>query len=470
VHVDSPQQREALLEALLAGVNLIDTSTNYGGGGSERLVGFVLADAVQRGAVRRDQVVVVSKIGYVQGYNLETVRASEHGYPEIVEYRHDCWHCIHPDFLGDQLELSLDRLGLDRLDVLLLHNPEYFLVDHRSRHGRVDDGARDRFYDRIRRAFEFMEGAVERGRISCYGVSSNRFARPTSDPAHTGLDRMVSIARELAGDAHHFAVAELPMNLYELGAVAGRREVGARMMSVIDVAEAAGVGVLVNRPLNAIVEREGRERLLRLADRPLHASIDGARERLRDLRALESEWAVGLGRELRTEDDDDDAADVFRWGEELELALDRIRDSQIWTGLRETVSGRVSETAAMLVDMLEDDEREEFSKWWQRYGAALDAAFSAVEDALRARETDETRILRARLDALVPQEWRTLPLSRKAILALLSAPISCVLVGMRRPSYVHDVAAIRGLVPVPGPEDGGSRGIDLEGLAAELAQ
>ena len=47
----------------------------------------------------------------------------------MVEYADGLWHCIHPDWLADQLTRSLDRLGLETLDLLLLHNPEYFLAD-----------------------------------------------------------------------------------------------------------------------------------------------------------------------------------------------------------------------------------------------------------------------------------------------------------------------------------------------------
>src|SRR6266540_2051372 len=69
----SPDHRTALSTALAAGVNLIDTSSNYMLGDSERLIGEVLADT----AVPRDEVVVVSKIGYVQGPNLDLARQRE---------------------------------------------------------------------------------------------------------------------------------------------------------------------------------------------------------------------------------------------------------------------------------------------------------------------------------------------------------------------------------------------------------
>src|SRR3954447_24404256 len=54
----------------LQGCNLIDTSTNYTDGGSERLIGEVLTAEHTAHRLRREDVVVVSKVGYVQGQNL----------------------------------------------------------------------------------------------------------------------------------------------------------------------------------------------------------------------------------------------------------------------------------------------------------------------------------------------------------------------------------------------------------------
>src|SRR5690606_10339053 len=70
VSTREPEQREALRKALLEGCNLIDTSTNYMDGGAESLIGEVLAELFESGDLQRDEVVVVSKIGYVQGSNL----------------------------------------------------------------------------------------------------------------------------------------------------------------------------------------------------------------------------------------------------------------------------------------------------------------------------------------------------------------------------------------------------------------
>jgi len=62
----TPEHASALDKALLSGVNLIDTSTNYTDGSSESCIGNVLARQ------QREELIVVSKVGYVQGQTLAT--------------------------------------------------------------------------------------------------------------------------------------------------------------------------------------------------------------------------------------------------------------------------------------------------------------------------------------------------------------------------------------------------------------
>ena len=105
----TPEHGAALEAALASGCNIIDTSTNYTDGGGERLVGRVLWEAGRAGRLPRESVVVVSKIGYVQGENLRLAIERERAgfpFPEMVKYVEGCWHCIHPDFLRDQLKRS----------------------------------------------------------------------------------------------------------------------------------------------------------------------------------------------------------------------------------------------------------------------------------------------------------------------------------------------------------------------------
>lgn len=267
----TPEHTAALEQALLGGVNLIDTSTNYTDGCSESCIGDVL------GRHRREEIIVVSKVGYVQGQALRLARAREQrgsAFPEVVKYTDGCWHCIHPEFLADQLGRSLGRLRVEKVDVYLLHNPEYFFTDAaKRRKGASLDTLRDKFYDRIRRAFSYLEDEVRRGRIGFYGISSNTCVVPASDPEATALERMWTIAGEVARE-HHFAVTQLPANLFESGAMLTRNN-SSGTRTVLEFAREHDLAVLVNRPLNGF----HRERLIRLADVPVrsrevHARID----------------------------------------------------------------------------------------------------------------------------------------------------------------------------------------------------
>ena len=45
--------------------------------------------------------------------------ATQNPYPEVVDFGSELKHCIHPEFLKDQLDLMLKRLKLNTLDVFL---------------------------------------------------------------------------------------------------------------------------------------------------------------------------------------------------------------------------------------------------------------------------------------------------------------------------------------------------------------
>ena len=235
--------REALTLALRSGVNLVDTSANYADGHSEILVGKVVRELARE--VPRESLVVVTKAGYVQGTNqrlaIARIRAGR-PWTEMTEYSPDCWHSISPDFLADQLSMSLARLSLPKVDVMLLHNPEYFLEDALHR-GMPLEEARDAFYDRIRRGLALLENEISSGRLGAYGISSNTFIAARDHPGALDLTRILP----LAGPG--FRVIQLPLNPLELGAREAIHTADGK--SVLDVAKAAGLGVLANRPFNA---------------------------------------------------------------------------------------------------------------------------------------------------------------------------------------------------------------------------
>ena len=121
-----PEHHQALEFALENGINLIDTSSNYANGGSEKLVGNVLRKLAAQNKNKPDEIIVVTKGGYLQADNLQYASKREdqgNPFPDVIKCSPDLWHCIHPEFLKVQINNSLERLQLNNIDVYLLHNP-----------------------------------------------------------------------------------------------------------------------------------------------------------------------------------------------------------------------------------------------------------------------------------------------------------------------------------------------------------
>ncbi|MDD4600686.1 hypothetical protein SDC9_20833 [bioreactor metagenome] len=281
-----PEHCQALAYALRSGVNLIDTSANYADGGSERLVGSVLTELVRAEVIRRQEIVVVSKGGYLQGENYQISQewqAEGRAFPDLVHYAEELEHCIHPDFLADQISRSIERLGIETIDCYLLHNPEYYLnwAEQQSI-TRID--AQHEYLRRIRAAFIYLETEVAKGRISCYGISSNTFVSPQQEYNFTPLAKIWDLAVAISPD-HHFRVVEFPCNLFETGAITEANQPGSE--SALAFAVRQGLGVLINRPLNAI---KGNQ-LIRLSEDVYKGNAAReAREFRKRVAALDGEW------------------------------------------------------------------------------------------------------------------------------------------------------------------------------------
>lgn len=280
------EHQQALTKALLSGVNLIDTSANYADGGSERLVGKVLRDLVVREKIKREEVVIVSKVGYLQGenYSLSQQRKKEgHPFQDLVLYDEGLEHCIHPEFLEEQLTRSLERLGLETVDCYLLHNPEYYLSW--AKQEKVPKAeARTEYLRRIRSAFLHLEGEVVAGRINYYGLSSNTFPRPESHFDFTSLADIWEIAQSISSE-HHFRVIQFPLNLFETAGMTEKNQPGGK--TLVEFALDKGLGILTNRPLNAIRE----DRLIRLSENVYQGEgIQQVNEFKDKVAALDQSW------------------------------------------------------------------------------------------------------------------------------------------------------------------------------------
>lgn len=288
IDISVPEHQKALEYAIETGINLIDTSANYADGGSERLIGKVLSQLIESGRLSRDQLVLVSKGGYIQGENLRLSRERKRSgspFPDLVVFNESLEHCIHPLFLEDQLSRSLQRLKVDCIDGYLLHNPEYYLKWAKQNHIPTQQAKRE-YLQRIRQAFEFLETEVTKGRIGFYGISSNTFPKPESDYEFTSLSAVWELA-ETISHAHHFRVIEFPGNLFETGAFTEPNQPQAK--TLLEFAKDKNLTTLINRPLNAIVE----DQLVRLAQNAYQGQAAKQAEAFRSrIAELDQAWQV----------------------------------------------------------------------------------------------------------------------------------------------------------------------------------
>ena len=174
--VDDAVSNQALHAAIDAGMNFIDTSDAYGQGHSEEVIGKFLKERSDR-----DRIIIGSKGGN-----------------NMVTGQYD----FTPEYIRGCVEGSLKRLGVDALDLYLLHNPT---VDNLN--------AGD--------SFVLLDEFKAQGKIKHWGVSLNTLAEC-----------------ELAVSGGRPSVMQMEYNVLEQGPA----EAFAR-------AKAAGVGVISRVPL-----------------------------------------------------------------------------------------------------------------------------------------------------------------------------------------------------------------------------
>ena len=243
---------EATRQALTSGINIIDSAINYRCQRSERVIGRVLQELIGEGQLRRDELVLCTKAGYVPLDGEPPVSRDEYDAYLHREYldrdvlrREDLiggGHAITPRFLLDQLHRSMRNLGVQAIDYFYIHNPEQQLAAISPAELHV----------RLRRAFEALEACVSRGEIGAYGCATWSGLRlPAGSQGALSLYELAGIAHEVAGDAHHFRIVQLPINLTmsEAVRVSTQRDPRGRLVHVIDAAAELGIDLIASAPL-----------------------------------------------------------------------------------------------------------------------------------------------------------------------------------------------------------------------------
>lgn len=442
INLDNGWQEQALRFALQNGINLIDTSSNYGDGGSERLIGRVLAELIDNGELQREQVVIVSKVGYIQGFNFALARqrkAEGRPFPNVVPYADGLEHCIHPEFIEDQLTRSLERLSVDTIDGYLLHNPEYYLMREAKMFGVDRAAVRGEYERRMRMAFAYLEEEVANGRIQYYGISSNTFPEPSSELTHTDLQRMWEIAAEVAPD-HHFRIVQMPMNLFETGAATEPNQ--PERQTTLQSAHSKNLAVLINRPLNALWQNS----VTRLADVAMPnypATPEDVSTTVDSLVTMEIHFQLELLPKIMMDEESRPVVkECLAIGTMLNGRWGGFGSYQHWQELR---SRFILPRARTAIDYLSELENlpPELPTWLDAYIEQVNECLAAVTAFYQEKSSKEAAHIKETAVA-ADADWQAETLSQTAVRALLSTKgVTSVLVGMRQQAYVEDV--LRGL-------------------------
>ncbi|KOX02255.1 aldo/keto reductase [Streptomyces sp. NRRL B-1140] len=154
-----------------AGIRTFDTAPHYGLGLSERRLGAALRDRP------RDAYTVSTKVGRLLEPNPQGGRADDlaHGFAVSDTHRR-VWDFSAQGVLRS-LEASLERLGLDRVDVALLHDPD----DHADQ--------------ALREAYPALERLRGEGVIGAIGAGMNQCALPARFLRETDIDVVLLAGR-----------------------------------------------------------------------------------------------------------------------------------------------------------------------------------------------------------------------------------------------------------------------------------
>lgn len=243
---------DAARTAIESGLNLIDTAINYRCQRSERVVGRVLEQLTGDGTIKRDEVVICTKAGYLPLDG--DPPASREAYQQYLQKQYfdsgvlapqdlvAGGHAMSPSFIADQLQRSLGNLRVAHIDYFYLHNPEQQL-------GAVPP---EEFSRRVRAAFEVLEAAASAGTIRAYGCATWSGLRlPAGSQGHLSLYSLETIASEVGGKDHHFRIAQLPLNLTmsEAVRVSTQRDRKGRLVHVVDASNELGIDLVASAPL-----------------------------------------------------------------------------------------------------------------------------------------------------------------------------------------------------------------------------
>ncbi|MEM7759324.1 MAG: aldo/keto reductase [Cyanobacteria bacterium P01_A01_bin.40] len=235
---------DAIIQSVQGGINLIDSAIIYRDCQGEHSVRKAINYLIDSTEVSRDELIICTKGGVLPGKTAEGFSQFCRHYLEsndskikkedMVLSEGNKYHCIHPDYLAEQINQSLENLGVETIDIYYIHNPEMLLA-------QVDQ---ETFYHRLQLAFEVMEDAVTSGKINAYGIATwDGFRVPENSQRYLNLAKIKSIAQEVSGHQEDsFRYIQFPFNMGMLEALLNpTQEIEGKKFSLLEASEKLGL-------------------------------------------------------------------------------------------------------------------------------------------------------------------------------------------------------------------------------------
>ncbi|KAJ3191283.1 hypothetical protein HK101_007912 [Irineochytrium annulatum] len=254
----------AVQVAARGGINVFDTSGHFGNGRSERIIGTALRTLLSHNEISRDEVAIVTKLGFILGSeNVTAWRAAPSASKDIALMPGGkAAHCISPRFVEGEITASLERLGVEGVDCVMLNMPERMLMATNRTISKAE------LHDIILSAFRHLEKEVDRGRIGSYGVCSNSLHLP-DHPDNIGLSALLQASSDAfkglqtERSSSAFKAIEYPLNLFERESIqSALLPTSHTSVCLATAASTAGLHQFTHRPLNAIAGERGAIRCL----------------------------------------------------------------------------------------------------------------------------------------------------------------------------------------------------------------
>jgi hypothetical protein len=143
-------------------------------------------------------------------------------------------------------------------------------------------------------------------------------------------------------------------------------------------------------------------------------------------------------------------ADFFTWAAELTRVRPQIQGLEHWEQIeQQMIAPHVSQVMQALSRHLTGTAAEQWEAWRDRYVPQLVTLLRGLRREATERSRAKTASVSATLDPLLPDARRRESLSRKALWVLASTPgVTCILNGMRSPTYADDSLAVMGWEPL----------------------